>query len=287
MVKKITTRYSKWPGKIDRRDFICKLSVYAGTTAGAIFASSMPGATYAATANGSQSNGDPVARFINYPGATGLVRAYMASPKKETRYPAVIVIHENRGLQPHIMDVTRRMANEGFLALAPDALSPYGGTPEDEDITEALRLNRELDYDQAVKNFTAAVKYLETHPLSNGNVGCTGFCWGGAMTNQVAVHAPTLKAAVPYYGSVPPAELVPQIQASILAHFASDDPRINQGIPGFREALEKSGKDYRIYIYEGTQHAFNNDTNPDRYHPVAARLAWKRTVSFFKEKLGP
>jgi carboxymethylenebutenolidase len=307
MDKRIYTRYNDWPVKIDRREFISKLSVYAGSTAGAIFASPMLDTTYAAAANlvvsgddqsahhqhsgagqhGSQSHGDLIDRIVNYPGATGDVRAYMARPKPEKRYPAVIVIHENRGLQPHIMDVTRRMANEGFLAFAPDALSPYGGTPEDDDITEALRMNRELDYDQAVKNFTAAVKYLETHPLSNGNVGCTGFCWGGAMTNQVAVHAPSLKAAVPYYGSVPPADLVPQIQASVLAHYAGDDPRINQGIPVFREALENSGKDYRIYIYEGTQHAFNNDTNPDRYHPEAARLAWKRTVDFFKEKLGP
>ena len=307
MDKRISTRYNDWPVKIDRREFLSKLSVCAGGTAGAIFASSMLNTTYVAAANlvvseddqpghhqhsgtgqyGSQFSGDLIDRFVNYPGATGVVRAYMARPQTEKRYPAVIVIHENRGLQPHIMDVTRRMANEGFLAFAPDALSPYGGTPEDEDITEALRLNRELDYDQAVKNFTAAVKYLETHPLSNGNVGCTGFCWGGAMTNQVAVHAPSLKAAVPYYGSVPPADLVPQIQASVLAHYASDDPRINQSIPGFREALENSGKDYLIYIYEGTQHAFNNDTNPDRYHPEAARLAWKRTVDFFKEKLGP
>jgi carboxymethylenebutenolidase len=289
-------------GMANRREFIRKMTAYAGGTAGAIIAL-MPvsGGDFVKAANlfsdkagpqpgntlRDETENDLETGFINYAGETGDVRAYMARPKAAIKYPAVIVIHENRGLQPHIMDVTRRMAREGFLSLAPDALSPYGGTPEDEDITEALRLNRELDYDKAVKDFVAAVKYLETHPLSNGKVGCTGFCWGGAMTNQVAVNAPSLKAAVPYYGSVPPSDQVIKIQASVMAHFASDDARINAGIAGFEEALKKAGKDYRIYMYEGTQHAFNNDTNPARYHPEAARLAWERTVAFFKEKLDP
>lgn len=313
MDEKISKFYNQYRhGNIGRRDFLWKLSLYAGGTAAAMAlipvleksylrASVLPGIFPDPVQNrGKGFTGNPsnppgmvqddtglVTGFINYPGATGDVRAYMARPKAERRYPAVIVIHENRGLQPHIMDVNRRMAREGFLSLAPDALSPLGGTPEDDDITKALQMNRELDYDHAVKNFVAAVKYLETHPLSNGNVGCTGFCWGGAMTNQVAVNAPSLKAAVPYYGSVPPAERVPEIEAAIMAHYASDDARINDGIKGFEEALKKAGKEYRIHIYEGTQHAFNNDTNPDRYHPEAAKLAWERTVAFFKEKLEP
>jgi carboxymethylenebutenolidase len=309
MEKKIAGLYDEYKqGRIDRRGFLRKLSLLTGATTTAIALQPILDDNHAgASAPVSESPGlltgssDPavrhsemvpddtglITRFINYPGATGVIRAYMARPHAEKTYPAVIVIHENRGLQPHIMDVTRRMATEGFLALAPDALSPFGGTPEDEDITEALQLMRELDYDQTVKDFVAAVQYLETHPLSNGNVGCTGFCWGGAMTNQVAVNAPALMAAVPYYGSVPPVEKVKDIRASVMAHYASDDPRINTGIPDFREALEKAGIDFKIYMYEGTQHAFNNDTNPDRYHPEAARLAWERTIAFFKQKLGP
>lgn len=218
-----------------------------------------------------------------YPGETGQVRAYLARPKGETRCPAVVVIHENRGLQPHIKDVTRRVASEGFLAMAPDGLSPLGGTPEDED--EARSLIRELDSSETVKNFVAAVQYLQTHPLSTGKVGCTGFCWGGGMTNQVAVHSPDLSAAVPYYGMQPAAEDVPKIKAPMLLHYAGMDERINAGIPAFEEALEQAGVEFRTYIYEGAQHAFNNDTSEARYHREAAELAWQRTIAFLKEKL--
>jgi carboxymethylenebutenolidase len=220
---------------------------------------------------------------IEYPGETGPVRAYLARPKGEAKQPAVIVIHENRGLQPHIQDVARRVAAEGFLALAPDALSPLGGTPEDED--QARSRIGELDPAATVKDMVAAVQYLKTHPLSTGKVGCTGFCWGGGMTNQVAVHAPDLSAAVPYYGRQPDAQDVPKIKASMLIHYAGLDERINAGIPAFKEALEKAGIEYEIHVYEGAQHAFNNDTNAARYHPQAARLAWQRTIAFFKAKL--
>jgi carboxymethylenebutenolidase len=143
----------------------------------------------------------------------------------------------------------------------------------------------QLDREATVKNLVAAVKYLKTHPRSTGMVGCTGFCWGGAMTNQVAVNAPDLKAAVPYYGSTPAPEDVPKIKAKVMAHYAGDDERINSGIPAFEEALKKAGIEYQIFIYEGTQHAFNNDTST-RYNKEAADLAWGRTVGFFKEKLG-
>jgi carboxymethylenebutenolidase len=194
----------------------------------------------------------------------------------------VIVIHENRGLQPHIKDVTRRVAAEGFLALAPDALSPLGGTPEDED--QARQLIGQLDPATTAQDLSAAVQYLKTQPLSTGQVGCTGFCWGGGMTNQVAVHSPDLLAAVPYYGRQPDAQDVPRIKASMLLQYAGLDERINAGIPAFEEALSAASVEYEIYIYEGAQHAFNNDTSA-RYHPEAARLAWKRTIDFFKEKL--
>ena len=221
--------------------------------------------------------------YIKYLGETGEIRAHLARPKGETKLPGVIVIHENRGLQPHIEDVTRRVALEGFLAIAPDALSPLGGAPED--IDEARSLMQELDGEATIKNFVAAVQYLRTHPLSTGKVGCTGFCWGGGMTNQVAVHSPDLLAAVPYYGRQPAVEDVPKIKASMLVHYAGIDERINAGIPAFEEALKKASVEYKIYMYEGAQHAFNNDTSKARYHKEAAQLAWQRTIAFFKEKL--
>jgi carboxymethylenebutenolidase len=211
------------------------------------------------------------------------MKAFMARPSKGKKFPAVIVIHENRGLVPHIQDVTRRMAKEGFLSLAPDALSPVGGTPSD--VSNVGELFAKLDNNQTVKNFVAAVKYLKTHPLSNGKVGCTGFCWGGAMTNQVAVNSPDLNAAVPYYGRQPEPEDVAKIKAPVMAHYAENDERINAGIEKFEEALKKNNKEYQIFIYPGTGHAFNNDSNPQRYNEEAAKLAWGRTVEFFREKL--
>jgi carboxymethylenebutenolidase len=220
---------------------------------------------------------------IRYPVEGGEMQAYMARPKGSDKLPAVIVIHEIYGLNPHIEDVARRIALEGFLVIAPDALSPLGGTPDD--TKEALGRMRQLDQTTTTKHYVAAVQYLKTHPQTTGSVGCTGFCWGGGVTNQVAVNAADLKAAVPYYGSVPSVEDVPKIKASMLCHYAGEDARINQGIPEFENAMKKAGIDYKIYIYEGAQHAFNNDTNPTRYHKEAAELAWKRTVAFFKEKL--
>jgi carboxymethylenebutenolidase len=220
---------------------------------------------------------------IRYPIEGGEMEAYLARPKGREKLPAVIVIHEIFGLNPHIEDVARRMALEGFLVIAPDALSPLGGTPTD--TQEALGRMRNLDQAATTKNFVAAVQYLRSHPQTTGSVGCTGFCWGGGVTNQVAVHAPELKAAVPYYGAVPADEDVPKIKASLLCHYAGEDQRINAGIAGFEAALKKAGIEYRIYVYEGAQHAFNNDTNPERYNKEAAELAWKRTVAFFKDKL--
>jgi carboxymethylenebutenolidase len=220
---------------------------------------------------------------IKYPVENGEMQAYLAKPKGKEKLPAVIVIHEIFGLTAHIEDVARRMALEGFLAIAPDALSPIGGTAANG--SDIMGKMRQLDYAATVKNFAAAVRYLRTHPQTTGNVGCTGFCWGGAMTNQVAVNAPELKAAAPYYGNVPAAEDVPKIKASMLCHYAGEDARINEGIPGFEAALKKAGIEYQIHLYEGAQHGFNNDSNPQRYHKASAELAWKRTVAFFKQKL--
>lgn len=270
-------------GKTGRRTFIRKLTGITGSTALALTLLPVLDDNSLSAAEKKQKMKDISAEFVTYPAETGDMRAYLAKPRKGKKFPAVIVIHENRGLTPHIQDVTRMMAQEGFLSLAPDALSPVGGTPDDGSNTGELFAK--LNSEETTKNFVAAVKYLKTHPNSNGKVGCTGFCWGGAMTNQVAVHSPDLDAAVPYYGRVPTAEEVPAIKAPILAHFAETDERINTGIPAFEEALKKHGKEHQIFIYPGTQHAFNNSTNTARYNEEAAKLSWKRTVAFFKEKL--
>jgi carboxymethylenebutenolidase len=285
MKEQISDLYTHYRnGGVNRRDFIKKLALYAGSTTAAMALLPLLEDNYAQAAPPPEDDAGLVTESIAYPGETGEIKAFLARPEKKNKYPAVIVIHENRGLQPHIKDVTRRMAKEGFLAIAPDALSPLGGTPEN-DADKAREMIGQLNAELTVKNLVAAVKYLETHPLSNGKVGCTGFCWGGAMTNQVAVNSPTLKAAVPYYGRTPAQEDVPKIKAPVMAHYAGDDAGINAGIAAFEEALKKAGIEYKIYIYDGAKHAFNNDSNPERYNKQAANLAWTRTVTFFKTKL--
>ena len=285
MDSKIKDLYKEYKhGDLQRRDFIKKLAIYTGSTALAVALLPVLDEHDAQATILSQSPSDLFTSMIEYPGATGSMKAYLARPLADKKYPAVIVIHENRALQPHIKDVTRRMAREGFLSLAPDALSPLGGTPEGDESAAGNKM-RELNSEDTVKNFVAAVKYLKTHPNSNGKVGCTGFCWGGAMTNQVAVNSPDLNAAVPYYGSQPEAADVPKIKAPIVAHYGETDERINAGIPAFEEALKKAGIEYQIYVYDGAGHAFNNDTSPDRYNEEAAKLAWERTIAFFKKKL--
>ena len=219
---------------------------------------------------------------IKYPGETGEVQAHYARPKGDEKLPGVVVIPEIWGLVPHIEEVARRVALEGFQAIAPDPLSPMGGTPDDAD--EARTMMRELDEQENTKNFVAAVEYLKTHPQSTGKVGVTGFCWGGGVTNQVAVHSPDVQAAVPFYGRQPAAEEVPKIEASMLIHYAGDDERINAGIPEFEKALKEASIDYQMHMYEGAKHAFFNDTG-SRYHEDAAKLAWERTIAFFKDKL--
>ena len=171
------------------------------------------------------------------------------------------------------------------MTIAPDAFSPVGGSPEDPQ--KAFPMIRQLENDKTVKDFIAAAEYMRSLPESNGNVGVVGFCWGGSMTNQVAVNWPDLKAAAPYYGGQPDPKDVPNIKAAMLLHYAGDDQRINQGIPAFEAALKKAGVAYSIHMYEGAQHAFNNDTNADRYNKKAAQLAWKRTIDFFKKELSP
>lgn len=264
--------------KTGRRQFLKKTAAFAG---GSVLLSSYPANLFAEIIKSDDSR--LVTETITYTGASGPMIAYLARPKGKKKLPAVIVIHENRGLQPHIKDVARRMALEGFVALAPDALSPQGGTPEKPE--DAGPMFQKLDYEVTKKDFSAAVAYLKTNPLTTGKVGCTGFCWGGAMTNHVAVNAPELDAAVPYYGGQPKAEDVPKIKAAMLLHYAGNDERINAGIPAYEAALKEAKIEYQLYMYEGAAHAFNNDSNQQRYNKEAADLAWGRTIEFFKKEL--
>jgi carboxymethylenebutenolidase len=283
MDQKIIDLYDDYSnGLLDRREFLKKLAILAGSTAAAIALLPLIDNKYAQAQVVPRDDPRLQVENIKYPGETGDVLAHFARPKGDKKLPGVIVIHENRGLNPHTEDVARRVAIEGFLAIAPNALSPFGGTPED--VNEARAQMRKLDREKNLKNYLAAVKYLKTHPQSTGKVGCTGFCWGGGVTNQVAVHSPDLKAAVPFYGRQPASEDVPKIKASLLCHYAGLDERINQGIPEFEAALKKASVEYKIFMYEGAGHAFFNDTG-SRYHEEAAMLAWERTIAFFKQKL--
>ena len=282
--KKIAELYDEYvKGSLDRREFLKKLAVFAGGVAAAYVL--LPKLERSNAMAEVVAKDDPRlhTEYIKYPGETGEIRASLARPKGDEKLPGVIVIHENRGLNPHLEDVARRVALEGFLAIAPDALSPLGGTPGDAD--EARNMIGKLDNEKTTKNFVAAVKYLKTHPQSTGKVGVMGFCWGGGMSNQVAVNSPDLNAAVPFYGRQPNLEDVPKIKAALLIHYAGMDERINEGIPAYEAALKAASVDYKIYMYEGAAHAFFNDTNPDRYNKEAAQLAWERTITFLKEKL--
>ncbi|UCC40201.1 MAG: dienelactone hydrolase family protein [Candidatus Aminicenantes bacterium] len=269
-------------GKLDRREFLRKLAVLVGGTVAGVALLPLLESSYARSQIVPKDDPRLHTGYIKYPGETGEVRAHLARPKGDEKLPCVLVIHENRGLNHHTEDVARRVALEGFLAIAPDALSPLGGTPAD--TSEARSLMRKLDSKATVKNFVAAVKYLKTHPQSTGKVGCMGFCWGGGMANQVAVNAPDLKAAVPFYGRQPAAEDVLKIKASLLLHYAGLDERINKGIPAYEAALKQASIDYMIHMYEGAGHAFFNDTG-SRYNKEAAALAFERTITFFKKKL--
>ena len=284
MDQKIIDLYDEYIHELlDRRAFLKKLSILVGGAAAANALLPLLENNYAKAEIVPKDDPRLQTDNITYPGATGEVRANFARPKGDTKLPGVVVIHENKGLDPYIEDVTRRVALEGFLAIGPDALSPLGGTPKDSD--KAKSLQRKLDKQSTLNNYVAAVKYLKTHPQSTGKVGIIGFCWGGSMVNQVAVNSPDLSAAVPFYGGQPASEDVPKIKASLLLHYAGDDARVNKGIPAFEAALKKASVDYKIYMYECVKHAFHNDTRADRYNKEAAQLAWKRTISFLKEKL--
>ena len=198
------------------------------------------------------------------------------------KLPGVVVVHENRGLNPHIEDVSRRAGLANFIALAPDALTPLGGYPGTDD--EGRQLQRQRDRGEMLEDFIAAAKYLQTHPMCTGNVGVVGFCFGGWVSNMMAVRMPELKAAVPFYGGQPDAAEVPAIEAPLLLHFASLDERVNAGWPAYEAALKEHNKEYIAHMYPDANHGFHNDTTP-RYDEEAAKLAWDRTIAFFDEKL--
>jgi len=202
--------------------------------------------------------------------------------KRSGRLPGLLVVHENRGLNPHIEDIARRIALEQYLAFAPDALTPLGGYPGDED--KARELFAKLDQDKTREDFVAAVAWLKARPECTGKVGVVGFCWGGGVANMLATRIPELSCAVPFYGSQPPAEDVAKIKAPLLIHYAENDERINAGIPAFEAALKANHVRYEMFTYPRTQHGFNNDTTP-RYDKTAATLAWQRTMDFFKKTL--
>lgn len=220
---------------------------------------------------------------VTYPGKGVDMRALLARPAGGGTHPGVVVIHENRGLNAHIEEVARRLAVAGFLALAPDALTPLGGTPADPD--QARNLIYELDGERTLQNYLAALRFLRGHAAGTGKVGCVGFCWGGGMSNQLAVHDSALNAAVVFYGASPTAQEAARIKAPLLLHYAGLDARINAGVPAYEAALKAAGVDARIHRYEGVNHAFHNDTAAGRYDEAAARLAWERTVAFLRERL--
>jgi len=270
--------------RLDRRSFIKEISVYAvgGLSLTHLLSCVMPNYKEIQI----QGN-DPRLKteYITYTSEKGggEIRGLLARPAKaKLKLPGIIVVHENRGLNPHIEDVGRRAALANFISLSPDALSPLGGYPGNDD--DGRTLQRKRDKMEMLEDFIAAFEYLKTHPDCDGNVGVVGFCFGGWISNMMAAKAPGLKAAVPFYGRQAPLDLVPSIQAPLLLHFGELDTRVNEGWPAFEEALKEYGKTYKAHMYPGANHGFHNDTT-SRYDKEDAELAWKRTIEFFQEHL--
>jgi carboxymethylenebutenolidase len=282
MDQRIINLFDEYTHKpLSRQAFLKKLVQLTGSTAAALSVLPLLEVNYAHAQT--IEDGQLFTELVTYSGVEGEMNAYVARPKKKKKYPVVMVIHENRGLNPHIEDVTRRLAFEGFLAIAPDALSAQGGTPADAD--KARELFGKLDAAKNLNNFIKGFEYTKTRKDASLKWGCIGFCWGGALANQLAVAMSDLKVAVPFYGRQPEAADVPKIKAFVQAHYGGLDERINAGIPAYETALKAAGTRYEIFVYEGAQHAFNNDTAPTRYNEVAAKLAWSRAIALFKKEL--
>jgi carboxymethylenebutenolidase len=266
-------------GHINRRSFLDRLAVLAGGTAAATALLPLLQNNYALAETVPESD----SRIKTETGTIAGIKTYVAKPASGDKFPTVVVIHENRGLNPHIKDVTRRLATEGYLAVGVDMLTPLGGTPADEE--KAREMFSQVKPDDVAQQLTAVVAAVRARPDSNGKVGAVGFCWGGGAVNNLAVADPTLNAGVAYYGRQPDASKVAAIKAPLMLHYGGLDTNINPGIPAYEEALKAAGKDYQIFVYEGANHAFNNDTNAARYNKEAADLAWGRTIAFFKKNL--
>jgi carboxymethylenebutenolidase len=285
MNRRIIELYDEYThGGMDRRDFLRRLGRIAGGAAAAAALLPLLENRYAAAATIAPD--DPALKIAraSFDGPAGPVACYVthagAGPK---RRPAVIVIHENRGLNAHIEDVARRLAMAGFLAIAPDALSGSGGTPANED--EARRRISELDAEAALGLYLAAVRHAASHGRGTGKVGCVGFCWGGGMAGRVAANSPELSAAVVFYGMPPAAEEAARVRSPLLLHYAGRDTRINDTVPAFETALRAAGRRYELHMYADVDHAFHNDTNAARYDAAAATLAWQRTIDFLRREL--
>lgn len=271
--------------KLGRKDFIQKLSIYAvgGLTLPSLLSFMMP--NYQDKIKVKADDPGLKTQFIEYdsPKGGGKIRAQLSMPvDAKGKLPGVVVVHENRGLNPYIEDVGRRVALAGFISLAPDALTPLGGYPGNDD--DGRELQKQRKSTDMLEDFIAAYEYLKTLPECDGNVGVVGFCFGGWISNMMAVRVPDLKAAVPFYGGQPAAEEVPSIQAPLMLQFAGLDERVNAGWPDYEAALIENNKEYIAYVYPDVNHGFHNDTTP-RYNEEAATLAWERTIEFFREKL--
>jgi carboxymethylenebutenolidase len=272
-------------GDIDRRGFLERAAKFAvgGMTAAALLDALSP--RFAEAQQVARDDKRLRTQWIDFdsPQGTGKVRAYLARPEAATgKLPGVLVVHENRGLNPHIEDITRRLALENFVALAPDALTPLGGYPGDED--KAREAFAKLDQTKTREDFVAAAGVLKARPECTGKIGVVGFCYGGTITNMLATRLPDLSAAVPFYGGQPAAADAARIKAPLLIHYADNDERVNAGWPAYEAALKAANVPYTVYRYPGTQHGFNNDTTP-RYDRAAATLAWQRTIDFLNQQL--
>lgn len=269
---------------LDRRRFMEQLTRLAGSGAAAAAIAPLLAANSAQAAIVADNDPRVKAEDITYAGSSGEMTGYLVKPASLSgKLGTVIVIHENRGLNPHIRDIARRVALEGFVALAPDFLSPLGGTPADED--KARDMFTKLDASQVTADGVATMSYLKADKGGNGKVGAVGFCWGGGAVNNLAVNASDLAAGVAYYGMQPKAEDAAKIKAALLLHYAGLDERIDAGIDAYKKALDAAHVEYTVYVYDGVNHAFNNDTSAARYDKKAADLAWGRTIAFLKEKL--
>lgn len=283
MDQRIIDLYDKFThGALNRREFLDRLAALAGSAAAALALLPLLQSDYARAETISENDPRLVTNTVYDRASSTELAAYMARPKGDAKCPAVIVVHENRGLNPHIKDIARRLALEGFAAYAVDLLSVVGGTPADED--KARDEIAKLDPTETAQRVATAVRVFGQAPGGNGKAGAIGFCWGGGMVNRVAVLSPDLKAAVAYYGVQPRAADVPKIKAPLLLHYAGLDARVNAGIPAFETALKANHKTYEIFVYPNVNHAFNNDTS-NRYDKAAADLAWSRTVAFLKREL--